>query len=159
MKKLAKTLAMNRTTLTACVLSLATLALAACQGKEPEPQTVPLPTASAVASVAADPVPPSSAAPTVADTSGAAANTAPVTPPTDATPKPTGGGSIDACCSALDGIAKSGKDAVSKAKAASASAVCKSLAKSVKDGSANRARALTTVRASLQGTEIPGACN
>lgn len=151
---------MNRTTLSACVLSLATLALPACQGKEPEPQTVPLPTASAVASVAADPVPSSSAAPTAADTGGAAANTAaPVTPPTDTTPKATGGGSIDACCSALDGIAKSGKDAVSKAKAASASAVCKSLAKSVKEGSANRARSLTTVRASLQGTEIPGACN
>lgn len=138
-------------------LSLAVLTMAACKGKETEPQTVPLPSSSAVAAVTADPTPTGSAAPAESAAPAASADLAPP-PPDTAAPKPTGGGSIDACCSALDAIAKSGKDAISKNRAASAAAVCKGLSKAVKDGSANRARSLTTIRAQLQGTDIPGAC-
>lgn len=124
--------------------------------KEEDPATVPVPSATQAAPVpsdtAPDPAASASAAASASDAPTAAAPQAAVT----ATAKK--GESIDACCSALKAVQKSGKTAIAKSKAASAAAVCPGIAKMVKDGTITRSAGLTQVRSALAGFDVPGEC-
>ena len=147
----------------------AVLALAACKGKEEEPQAVPMPSGTPAA-VAADPAP-TGAAPTTGDMptgdaadGGADASAAAVAPtPSPAggsdapTPKTAGGGSIDACCSALASM-RTTKNASLKAKVEAAYSVCGGIAKRVKSGETSRAAALTQIRSAMVGQTAPPEC-
>lgn len=122
--------------------------------KEEDPATVPVPSASAAA-----PAPTPSAEPTT--TASAAATDTPTAAPqpvaaTTATARK--GESIDACCSALKAVQKSGKTAIAKSKAAAAAGVCPGVAKLVKDGTITRSAGLAQVRTSLSGFDVPGEC-
>src|SRR5262245_17624570 len=98
-------------------LLLATFGIVLCDCKK-EAEPAPIPVATTAAPVAADPSPPASAA------VAASADTAAPTVVAGSKPPPPKGASIDACCSALKAIEKSGKDALAKRKAASAASVC-----------------------------------
>ena len=125
--------------------------------KEEDPATVPVPSATqaAAAPSTAEPAPSASEAPTAAATDAPSAAPQPVASTTNA---PKKGESIDACCSALKSVAKSGKTAIAKSKAASATAVCPGVAKLVKDGSISRSAGLQQVRSALAGFDVPGEC-
>jgi hypothetical protein len=128
-------------------LAFAGVVLAGCPKKE-EPQAIPVPSASA-------PAPAASAADT------AAATAAPTPVPTHVAPPPTPvvGQSIDSCCSALSAIAKSGRDAATKSKAAMAAGICVRIAPLVKSGQTSRSGGLTQVKSSLIGVTIPPECD
>jgi hypothetical protein len=158
---------MYRWTSAAALFVLGVVALGGCKQKEPDPQSIPVPTGTSAATVAADPGPtgaqPAGAGADAGDADAAAlvaptTTTQPATPSEPATPKSTGGGSIDACCSALAAIQRSGKSGVTKQKAAAAAAVCGGIAKRVKAGETSRAAALTQIRSAMVGAEVPGEC-
>jgi hypothetical protein len=141
---------MHRLTVVPVVALLSLAALAGCK-KDPEPEAIPVPSAAAPASVA----PAESAAPTAAASGSEAA---PTTPP-PANTAPVVHASIDACCSALAAIQKSGKDAATKKKASQASRVCPGIAARVKSGQVSRSAALTQVLSAMTGATIPSACH
>lgn len=133
-------------------------AASACKSKESEPVAIPMPSGSAavVPADSAGGAPEAQAASAAASASAAPTTTAaPATAP--ATPVKSGG-SVDACCSALAALGRSGKDAAVKSKAKTASMVCSGIAKRVTSGETTRASALTSVRAQLAGVPIPGEC-
>src|SRR5262245_11564193 len=107
--------------------------------KSEDPVTVP--TSSAAETAPPAPTPP----PAASDTASAAAS-ATAAPPPVATTTAKKGESIDACCNALKGVAKSGKTAAAKSKAAAAAAVCPGIAKLVKDGQTAHASGLSQIR-------------
>jgi hypothetical protein len=159
---------MIRRTSAAALFVLGVLALGGCKDKEPEPQAVPVPTGTAAA-VTADPGP-TGAAPTGdmpmgdAMDGGADASAAAVAPTSEpagasdpATPKATGGGSIDACCKAL-AAARSTKNISVKTKIEAAYSVCGGIAKRVKAGETSRSAALTQIRSAMTGATVPGEC-
>jgi len=115
---------------------------------------VPSSTATTVA--APDPTP----APAASGDPAAAASGTPATPQpvVTATNTPTKHETIDACCSALSAVQKSGKTATAKSKAAAAAAVCPGIAKLVKNGTTSRSAGLAQIRSSLTGFDVPGEC-
>ncbi len=143
-----------------CCLALSAALVVGCKDKE-DPATVPVPTANATTAAAAQTTAPAAAAtdaPSGTPTGGA---TAPTQPPTGAGPvttTPQKNESIDACCSALNAVAKSGKSATAKSKAASAAAVCPGVAKLVKAGTTSRSAGLSQIRSALVGFDVPGEC-
>ncbi len=122
--------------------------------KSEDPATVPVPTTTAAAPTPPEPTSTATEDPT------AAASGAPATPPpvVTATQTPTKHETIDACCSALSAISKSGKSATAKSKAASAAAVCPGIAKLVKNGTTSRTAGLAQIRSAMTGFDIPGEC-
>ncbi len=123
--------------------------------KDEEPATVPVP-ATTAAPAAPDPTP----APAATEDPSATASGAPAPQPVvTATNTPTKRETIDACCSALAAISKSGKTAVAKSKAASAAAVCPGIAKLVKAGTTTRAAGLAQIRSALAGFDSPAECH
>jgi hypothetical protein len=158
---------MIRRTSAAALFALTALALGACKGKEPEPEAVPVPSGTPAA-VTADPAP-TGAAPTgdapMGDAADGGADASAATPTPQAaggsdapTPKTGGGGgSIDACCSALDKLRQS-KNPNVKPKAAAAYSVCGGIAQRVKSGETSRSAALTQIRSAMVGTDVPGEC-
>jgi hypothetical protein len=134
-------------------LFLGSVMVTGCK-KEEDPATVPVPSASqaapAPAPSAAEPAPSATEAPTAAPTA------APQPAGTVVAPKK--GESIDSCCSALKAVAKSGKTAIAKSRAAAAAGVCPGIAKLVKDGTITRQAGLTQVRTSLSGFDAPAEC-
>lgn len=131
------------------------LATVGCKKSE-DPATVPVPSTTAAAAPA--PTPTTTEDP--AASGSAAASGAPVAPQpvVTATNTPTKHETIDACCSALAAIQKSGKTATAKSKAASAAAVCPGIAKLVKAGTTSRSAGLAQIRSSMTGFDIPGEC-
>ncbi len=157
---------MIRRTSAAALFALTALALGACKGKEPEPEGVPVPTGTPAA-VTADP-PPTGAAPTgdapMGDAADGGADASAATPTPQAaggsdapTPKTGGGGSIDACCSALDKLRQT-KNTNVKNKATAAYSVCGGIAQRVKAGETSRSAALTQIRSAMVGTDVPAEC-
>jgi len=134
------------------LLVCGSLALVACKKSE-EPAPVPVPTGSAAPTPVANDAPPASAA--AADTS-AAAVVAPPPPPVAAAP--VNAQPIDACCSALGAVSKSGRSADTKSKAALSAKICSGIAPLVKSGKTTRASALTTIRSQMSGAELPPEC-
>ncbi len=120
--------------------------------KSEDPATVPVPTTTAAAVTPPEP--------TSTATEDPSASGAPTTPPpvVTATHTPTKHETIDACCSALSAISKSGKSATAKSKAASAAAVCPGIAKLVKNGTTSRTAGLAQIRSAMTGFDIPGEC-
>jgi hypothetical protein len=120
--------------------------------KSEDPATVPVPTTTAAAVTPPEP--------TNTATEDPSASGAPTTPPpvVTATHTPTKHETIDACCSALSAISKSGKSATAKSKAASAAAVCPGIAKLVKNGTTSRTAGLAQIRSAMTGFDIPGEC-
>ena len=138
-------------------LLLGTVLFIGCKDKEP-PAEVPIPTGTPAA-VTADP-PPTPTATEDPDAGAPAASTPAATPQPGVAGTATAkkGESIDACCSALNAVAKSGKTALAKSKAASAAAVCPGIAKLVKDGTTSRSAGLTQIRSALTGFTVPPEC-
>jgi hypothetical protein len=132
--------------------SLATLG---CKKSE-DPATVPVPSTTTAAAAPA-PTPTTTEDP-AASGSGAASGAPAPQPVVTATTTPTKHETIDACCSALSAIQKSGKTAKAKSKAASAAAVCPGIAKLVKAGTTSRSAGLAQIRSSMTGFDIPGEC-
>jgi hypothetical protein len=123
-----------------------------CKDKE-EPATVPVGSTSEPAA----PAPTPSAAPS--ETASAEPSSAPTAAqPVATNTAPVQGASIDACCSALNAIQKSGKTAQVKAKAAAAAAACPGIAKLVKEGKTGRSAGLAQIRSALTGFDAPGEC-
>ena len=142
-------------------LILGSVVVTGCKKDEEEPASVPIPSA-ATATVAADPAPAPTEAPS-ADPSAAATDapgaTAAAQPAGTATaPVAKKGESIDACCSALRAVQKSGKTAIAKSRAAAAAGVCPGVAKLVKDGTVSRSAGLAQIRTSLAGFDAPAEC-
>ena len=121
------------------------LLFAACKKSE-DPTPVPLPTG------AASPTPVPNEAPPAAVSAAAVAVAPPVTAPLNVQP-------LDACCSALAGVAKSGRGADAKSKAALASKICSGIAPLVKAGKTSRASALSTIKSQMVGAELPAECH
>lgn len=131
------------------------LSAVGCGNKTEDPAVVPVPSTTA----AAAPTPTATATATE-DPSAAASGTAAPTPqPVVTTNTPVKHESIDACCSALNAVSKSGKTAVAKSKAASAAAVCPGIAKLVKAGTTTRAAGLAQIRSALAGFDAPSECH
>jgi hypothetical protein len=111
---------------------------------------------------ASDVVPVASSAPgapaVTAEPGTTAAVTVPIAPAQGVT-APANHGSIDACCSALAAIEKSGRDAATKAKAKQAALVCPGIATRVKSGAVPRAQALAQVVSALTGVSLPAECH
>jgi hypothetical protein len=125
--------------------------------KEEDPVDVPVPSASQAAATpppAPEPAASASEAPSATEAPTAAPPPVAVTTATAAKK----GESIDACCSALRAVQKSGKTAIAKSRAAAAAGVCPGVAKLVKDGTVTRSAGLTQVRSSLGGSEAPAEC-
>ena len=132
------------------LLVCGSLVLAACKKSE-DPAPMPIPTGAATPTPVGNEAPPSSAAAAVATTEPVA-----VAPPVAAAP--VNQQPIDACCSALAAVGKSGRAADTKSKAALGSKICSGIAPLVKAGKTTRASALSTVRAQLSGIDIPSEC-
>lgn len=135
------------------VLLAGSLATVGCKKSE-DPATVPVPSTTA----AAAPAPTVTATETPSATAAASeAPTAPA-PVVTTTQTTTKHETIDACCSALSAIQKSGKTAAAKAKAAQAAAVCPGIAKLVKAGTTARSAGLAQIRSAMTGFDVPGEC-
>ena len=136
---------MKRSSSALMLLISGSLLFAACKKSE-DPTPVPLPTGAA------------SAAAVPADTAPAATIAAPVavSPPVAVAPVNTQ--PIDACCSALAAVSKSGRGADAKSKAALASKICSGIAPLVKAGKTTRASALTTIKSQMVGVDVPAEC-
>lgn len=140
-------------------LILGSVVVTGCKKDEEEPASVPIPSA-ATATVAADPAPAPTEAPS-ADPSAAATDAPAATAaaqPAVTAPVAKKGESIDACCSALRAVQKSGKTAIAKSRAAAAAGVCPGVAKLVKDGTVSRSAGLAQIRTSLAGFDAPAEC-
>ncbi len=139
------------------LLLAGSLAAVSCKKSE-DPATIPVP--SSTAAVVA-PTPTATATATEDPSGAPGASGAPATPQpvVTATNTPTKHESIDACCSALAAISKSGKTAVAKSKAASAAAVCPGIAKLVKAGTTSRSAGLAQIRSALAGFDTPSECH
>lgn len=127
--------------------------------KDEEPATVPVPATTAAATTA--PAATATAAATDAPSGAPAATDAPTAPPQPVatnTQTTTKHETIDACCSALAAIQKSGKTATAKSKAAAAAAVCPGIAKLVKAGTTSRTAGLAQIRSAMTGFDVPGEC-
>lgn len=139
-----------------CLL-LGSLITIGCK-KDEEPASVPVPSASAPALI----TPPPAASDDADGGAAAAPSDAPSANPTPqpvvTTTVPAKQESIDACCTALKAVAKSGKTATAKSKAASAAAVCPGIAKLVKSGTTTRSAGLSQIRSALTGFAVPGEC-
>ncbi len=135
--------------------SAVVLSMSGCKKDDKEAESIPVPSSSAATPVAAN-----SGEAAAADSAGAGtAAPQPVAPnPTPVTTAKTGG-SIDACCAAIGGILKSGKDATAKGAAARAAAICPGIAARVKSGETSRAAGLTLIKGSLAGASIPPECH
>lgn len=131
-----------------------------CGKKEEEPVVMTMPSAAVAPVKAVEDTPqaqPAAADSAAADPAAAAAANTP--PPAAEPPKPVAQASIDGCCSALAAMVKDAKsDAALRAKATSASAMCASMAKLVKEGKGSRSTALTQIKATMVG-KAPAACN
>ena len=124
--------------------------------KDEDPASVPVPSQSAAAT-------PPPAPTTTEDPDAGAPETPSATPNTNPQPVvtttvPKKQESIDACCSALRAVQKSGKTAIAKSKAAAAAGVCPGIAKLVKDGTTSRSAGLAQIRSSLTGFAVPPEC-
>ncbi|MFO0586329.1 MAG: hypothetical protein U0441_02255 [Polyangiaceae bacterium] len=139
------------------VLLVGSLATVGCKKSE-DPATVPVPSTTAAAAPA--PTTTAAAAGTESPSGAPSASEAPATPPPVATntQTTTKHETIDACCSALSAIQKSGKTAAAKAKAAQAAAVCPGIAKLVKAGTTARTAGLAQIRSAMTGFDVPGEC-
>jgi hypothetical protein len=133
------------------ILILGALALAACK-KDADSQ------AGAGTATSAAPLPPSTGEATAASAM-ASVTAAPTPPPPPVAAAPVQQASIDACCSALSAVGKSGRGRDAKAKSAQASKVCPGIAKLVKEGKTTRASALTQIKSALVGVDIPSECH
>lgn len=141
---------MKRSSSALVLLVSGSLLFAACKKSE-DPTPVPIPTG------AASPTPvPNEAPPASADGAMSAAPTA-VAPPVAA--NPVNVQPIDACCSALAAVSKSGRGADAKSKASLASKICSGIAPLVKAGKTTRASALTTIKSQMVGAELPAECH
>jgi hypothetical protein len=144
-----------------CTLAFGVFLLQGCKKEEEAPEVVPVPSAPAPVKAAEEA--PAQPAQPAAEGSGAAAGTAAPTqqatptPTSTEAPKPVPQASIDGCCSALSGMAKSGLPADVKAKAAAAAGMCSAVAKSVKEGKASRTTALAQIGATMGG-KSPAEC-
>lgn len=138
----------------ALVLALGAFVLSSACKKQEEPEPIPVTAGSAPTVVAAD-----SAAAAAASAAAAATATTVVVPPPPPTTTVKKGENIDACCSALAAVERSGRDPKTKSKFRQASAICPGISALVKDGKTQRSSALTQVRASLVGVSVPSECN
>lgn len=135
-------------------LLLGSVIFVGCKDKE-EPASVPVPSGEPAATASA----PTTTTTTEDPDAGApAASTPAANPQPVATVTTRKGESIDACCTALRGVAKSGKTATAKSKAAAAAAVCPGIAKLVKDGTTSRSAGLAQIRSALTGFSVPPEC-
>ena len=132
------------------LLVCGSLVFAACKKSE-DPVPVPIPTGSASPTPVGNDAPPSGTA-----AAPSAAVTAAPTPPVAVAP--VNQQPIDACCSALAAISKSGRAADTKSKAALGSKICSGIAPLVKAGKTTRTSGLSTIRAQLSGIDIPSEC-
>lgn len=139
----------------ALVLALGAFVLSSACKKQEEPEPIPVTAGSAPTVVAAD----SAAAAAASAAAAATATTVVVPPPPPATTTVKKGENIDACCSALAAVERSGRDPKTKSKFRQASAICPGISALVKDGKTQRSSALTQVRASLVGVTVPSECN
>jgi hypothetical protein len=140
---------MKRSSSALMLLVCGSLVFAACKKSE-DPAPVPIPTGSA------SPTPVGSDAPAADTAAPSAAVTAAPTPPVAVAP--VNQQPIDACCSALAAVSKSGRAADTKSKAALGSKICSGIAPLVKSGKTTRTSALSTIRAQLGGIDIPSEC-
>jgi hypothetical protein len=144
-------------------LLASSLTLFGCK-KDEDPATVPIPSGAASSAPAATTPPPAAADADAGSDAGtgapqaSGASTAATPQPLATTTAPAKQESIDACCTALKAIQKSGKSAIAKSKAASAAAVCPGIAKLVKAGTTGRAAGLSQIRSALTGFDVPGEC-
>ena len=137
---------MKRSSSAVVLLVSGSLLFAACKKSE-DPTPVPVP------SGAAAPTPVGSEAPSAAVASAVPVPVAPVvTAPVNVQP-------IDACCSALAAVSKSGRGNDAKGKAAVASKICSGIAPLVKAGKTTRASALTTIKSQMVGADLPAECH
>ncbi|MEZ4296450.1 MAG: hypothetical protein R3B70_15875 [Polyangiaceae bacterium] len=139
-------------------LILGGLLFTGCKKDEEEPATVPVPTGAEPATTTEAPPAADPSASADAPQASADAPATPTAPAAPATQTVRKGESIDACCSALRAVQKSGKTATAKSKAAAAAAVCPGIAKLVKDGTTSRASGLAQIRSALAGFDVPGEC-
>lgn len=142
---------MTRSSHALVLLVLGALSLVACK-KEVEPEAVPVPSASAPAPVAAD------SAAAAASAAAASAAAAVAAPPVVNT-QPVVQQPIDSCCSALAAVAHSGRGKDAKIKSAQAAKICPGIAALVKSGKTTRASALTQIKSSLVGVDVPAECH
>ena len=139
---------MKRSSSALILLISGSLLFAACKKSE-DPTPVPLPSgATSAAAVPADTAPAAAATP---------ATPVAVTPPVAVAPVNTQ--PIDACCSALAAVSKSGRGGDAKSKAALASKICSGIAPLVKAGKTTRASALTTIKSQMIGVDVPPECH
>ena len=129
------------------LMVLGALSLVACK-KEAEPEAVPVPSATTPAPVAAD----------SAGAAGTVATAVATTPPPVVNTAPVQPANIDACCSALSAVAHSGRGKDAKIKSAQAAKICPGIAALVKSGKTTRASALTQIKSSLVGVDVPAEC-
>lgn len=141
---------MKRSSSALMLLICGSLVVAACKKSE-DPAPVPLPTGAASPTPVGNDAPPSAmaSAPSAAVT---------VAPPPPVAVAPVNQQPIDACCSALTSVSKSGRSAETKSKAALGSKICSGIAPLVKAGKTTRTSALSTIRAQLAGIDIPSEC-
>jgi len=139
---------MKRSSSALMLLVSGSLLFAACKKSE-DPTPVPLPMgASSAAPVGSD------AAPTPAATPAAPVVVAPPVAVAPVNTQP-----IDACCSALLAVSRSGRGADAKSKSAVAAKICSAMAPLVKSGKTTRAAAITNVRSQMIGVDIPAECH
>jgi hypothetical protein len=142
---------MKRSSSALMLLVCGSLVFAACKKSE-DPAPVPIPTGSA----SPTPIGVGSDAPAADTAAPSAAVTAAPTPPVAVAP--VNQQPIDACCSALASVSKSGRSPDTKSKAALGSKICSGIAPLVKSGKTTRVSALSTIRAQLSGIDIPAEC-